>query len=137
MKTHERATIALRRVKGSRYSTMKQLASALGWSMSAVHRACEAEPEIRAALKANKNPPLRAMTVPRIKRKDVPMQPIIQQLYTAVNESGMTYNRICELSGMSEMFFRDVFRRGHLPRMQSVMAVLEVVGYKLEIVKDD
>jgi hypothetical protein len=132
VKAHERAAIALKEAKSSRKpKTMKALAIDLNWSMSAVYRACETEPEIRRILKNNKNPPIRSLTVPRVKRQDVPMQPIIQQLYEAVNSSDMTYNRICEKAGMSEMFFRDVFRRGHLPRMQSVMAVLEVVGYKL------
>lgn len=137
MKTHDRARIALRRVKGSHYSTMKQLSDALDWSMTAVHRACEVEPEIRAILNANKHRPIKPLVTPRVKRKDLPMQPIIKQLYDAVKASDMTQLEICEKAGMSEMFFRDVFRRGHLPRMQSIMAVCEVIGLELTLVKPD
>jgi len=137
MKTHERAAIALRRVKGSHYSTMKQLADALGWSMTAVHRACEAEPEIRAILSANKTRKIKPLVTPRVKRDGVPMQPIIKRLYDAVQLSSMTQLEITERAGMSEAFFRDVFKRGHLPRMQSIMAVCEVIGLELTLVKPD
>ncbi|MGB3724301.1 MAG: hypothetical protein WA981_00905 [Glaciecola sp.] len=135
MKTHDRARIALRRAKGSHYSTMKQLADALGWSMTAVHRACEAEPEIRAILNANKHRPVKPLVTPRVKRDDVPMQPIIKRLHDAIQLSSMTQLEITERAGMSEAFFRDVFKRGHLPRMQSIMAVCEVLGYELQLCK--
>ena len=134
----ERVKIAVKEMnEGGYHSTMKELAAALNWSETTVQRVCAHHPRIRKMLSDNADKPLERLKAKRAKREKVPMQPIIKQLYDAVTSSENTYKEVLKKAGMSEEFFRDVFNRGHLPRMQSVMAVLEVVGYKLEIVKDD
>ena len=61
----------------------------------------------------------------------------MQLLYNAVINSDLTYQQIASRSGVCENAMYQWFSQGRMSSVGSYQAVLEVVGYKLEIVKDD
>ena len=92
-----------------------------------------ADKRVLAALLANR-PAKRGYGTRPLKKKEN-LAPVIQQLFDAVQESGMSYTEVYQKAGMSPVFFRDVFIRGHLPRLDSLLAVCQVVGLEIKLVR--
>lgn len=130
----ERVQIALKEInKPGKPCTQQQLADCLGWNASTVQRVVNADSRILAGLIANR-PAKRAYRKRPLKQKENLVQ-VVQQLFDAIQESGMTYTEIAHQSGMSQVFFRDIFVRGHLPRLDSLLAVCQVVGLEPQLVR--
>lgn len=132
----ERVQIALAETKKpGKPCTQQELADCLGWNTSTVQRVVNADPRILTALMANR-PAKRAYRKKPLKQKDN-LVPVVQQLFDAIQDSGKTYTEIAHESGMSQVFFRDMFVRGHLPRLDSLLAVCQVVGLDVQLAKKE
>lgn len=60
-----------------------------------------------------------------------------RELMLIAFESGMTYKEISEKSGLAHGSVAAWTRGKRNPRLDTAIDVLKVLGYKLEIVKDD
>ena len=66
-----------------------------------------------------------------------PLHPLMQDLYDKIIESGLKYSELEEVAGITNHSFNNWFCKGHHASLLSYSVIVESLGYKLEIVKDD
>ncbi len=134
MREREQAAIQAATLN-KRVNSMNALAIEMKWSSTMAQRVCHSSPKLMAIINFNKKPKKIYTQSCREPNPDAKLIPVIQQLRDAVNSSGLTHKEILERAGMSQQFFRDVFKYGHLPRLDSLLAVCQVVGLEPQLVR--
>lgn len=130
---HERVLMARNAIENHKVHNKKQLSVVLNWSPCTANRVCEYEPGLIAVLNSNR-PPRKARRYKATVKRDK-LHPVLLGLYDHIENSTMTWAQITKKSGMSHQFFRDVFISGHLPSMNSLLAVCGAIGLDLKLVR--
>jgi transcriptional regulator with XRE-family HTH domain len=72
---------------------------------------------------------------PRVKSIPSKAHPVVQAIFTEMNNQNMTYNELSERSGVSKKLI-ERWRLSTEPQLSTLWPVLNVLGLKLVVIKE-